>query len=281
LGVLHEHRHGTRRLELPRRHQRPLGGLADHDALDARLEVLQIRRQAQDGHDLRGDGDLEAALARHAVRRAAEAEHDVPQRAVVHVEHALPEDAARVQPQRVALRQVVVEHGRQQVVRAADGVDVAGEVQVDVLHRRQLRAPAAGGAALHAEHGSERRLAQHRHRALADPPQAVGEPDRRRGLALSRRRRRHRRDQHEPAVGLRAAPLDGLPGDLGLGATERLELLGGETDGGPDLLDGPEGDGARDLEILLSHALLDLSPGLASECQPSSRWNTRPSSSFG
>ena len=39
----------------------------------------------------------------------------------------------------------------EQIVRRADGVEVAGEVQVDVLHRHDLGVAAAGGAALHAE----------------------------------------------------------------------------------------------------------------------------------
>ena len=48
----------------------------------------------------------------------------------------------------------------EQVVGAADGVEVAGEVQVDVFHRHHLGIAAAGGAALDAEAGAEGRLAQ-------------------------------------------------------------------------------------------------------------------------
>ena len=97
------------------------------------------------------------------MRDAAQAEHDVAERAVVHVEHALPHDAAGVEAQRVALKDVVVEHRGQQVVRGRDRVEVAGEVEVDVLHRHHLRMPAAGGAALHAEARAERRLAERDH----------------------------------------------------------------------------------------------------------------------
>src|ERR1043165_6752067 len=60
-----------------------------------------------------------------------------------------------------------------------------------------MRAPAAGRTALHAEHGAERWLAQHRDRALPEPLQPIGEADRRRGLALARRRGRDRRDQDQ------------------------------------------------------------------------------------
>ena len=38
----------------------------------------------------------------------------------------------------VSLVDVVVDHGGQEVVRQFDGVEIAGEVQVDVLHRHDL-----------------------------------------------------------------------------------------------------------------------------------------------
>ena len=56
----------------------------------------------------------------------------------------------------------------QQVVGRADGVEVAGEVQVDVLHGDDLRVAAAGGAALDAEHRAEGRLTQRNDDVLAD-----------------------------------------------------------------------------------------------------------------
>ena len=46
-----------------------------------------------------------------------------------------------------------------EVVRGADRVDVAGQVEVEVLHRDDLAVAAAGRAALDPEHGPEARLA--------------------------------------------------------------------------------------------------------------------------
>ena len=91
---------------------------------------------------------------------AAERRDDRAQRAVVHVDDAAPADAARVDAERVAPIDVIVDQRGEQIVRRADGVEVAGEVEVDVLHRHDLRIAAAGGAALDAEAGTERRLAQ-------------------------------------------------------------------------------------------------------------------------
>jgi hypothetical protein len=51
------------------------------------------------------------------------------------------DDAALVDFQLVAPVDVVVDHRRQQVVGRGDGVEIAGEVQVHVLHRHHLRMP--------------------------------------------------------------------------------------------------------------------------------------------
>ena len=89
-------------------------------------------------------------------------------RAVVHVDHAPPGDAPHVEARLVALVNVIVDERRQQVVSQRDRGEVAGEMQVDVFHRHDLRVAAAGGAALHAEHRAERGLAQADQRLLAD-----------------------------------------------------------------------------------------------------------------
>ena len=57
--------------------------------------------------------------------------------------------------QLVAVHEMRLDHGRQQVVGRADGVDVAGEVEVEVLHRDDLGVATAGGAALDAEDRTE------------------------------------------------------------------------------------------------------------------------------
>src|SRR5699024_11635097 len=111
--------------------------------------------QAEDGHDLAGHRDVEAILPRGAVDLAAQPVHQEAELPVIHIHAALPGDAARVDVQRVALLDGVVDHGRQQVVGGADGVDVAGEVEVDVLHRHDLGVAAAGRAARSEEHTSE------------------------------------------------------------------------------------------------------------------------------
>ena len=73
----------------------------------------------------------------HAVDAAAEADDDVAQRAVVQVDDAAPRDRVGVDVERVAVEDVVVDVGGEQVVRHGHGVHVAGQVQVEVLHRHR------------------------------------------------------------------------------------------------------------------------------------------------
>src|ERR1051325_11557477 len=153
------------------------------------LQVIEAGRERQNRHDLRARNDDEPLLARRPGVQAAQPDDDVAQGAVVHVDGAGPRDAARVEAQRVAVMQVGVEHGRQQVVRARDGVEVAREVQVDVLHRDDLRVAAPRGAALHAEHRTQGGLADTERGVLTQTAQGLSDTHGHGRLALARRGR--------------------------------------------------------------------------------------------
>ena len=197
---LEQHGHGARGLEVAGAHRLAVAGIADDDVGEPLFKVVEVARQAEDRHHFRGDCDVEAIFARKAVGDAAERRHDRAQRPIVHVEHAAPRHAALIDAERVAPIDVVVEHRGEQVVRRGDGVKVAGEVEVDVLHRHDLGIAAAGGAAFHAERRPERGLADAQHRLLADIIKRIGQADGRGRLALARRRRIDRADQDQLAV---------------------------------------------------------------------------------
>ena len=177
-------------------------GQPDGDVGQALLQILQVRGQTQNRHDLGGGGDGEAGLRRHAVGRPAQAGDDVAQRAVVDIHTALPGHTARIDVERVALVDVVVNERGQRVVGTGDRVEIAGEVQVDLFHRDHLGVTAAGGAALDAHHGAERRLTQGHHGVLAQLRQRVRQTDQRSGLALARRGWRNTGDHDELAGGV-------------------------------------------------------------------------------
>ena len=144
-------------------------------AAEPRAQVLQVARDGEDRHHLGGGGDVEARLARVAVRAAAEADRRSLRSARSFMSSARRQPTrSGVDLVRVAVQDRGVEHRREQVVGRADRVDVAGEVEVEVLHRHDLRHAAAGGAALDAEHRAERRLAQAGDRPLADVRRGPG-----------------------------------------------------------------------------------------------------------
>ena len=66
------------------------------------------------------------------------------------------------------MQDVRLDDRREQVVRHADRMHVACEVEVEVLHGDDLRVAAAGRAALDPEDRSERRFAQTQNRLRAD-----------------------------------------------------------------------------------------------------------------
>ena len=186
--ILEQGRHGTLSLKVTGANGLAGIAVADNNLAQALLEVVNARRQAQDCHDLGGDGDIEAVLARHALGLTANAVDNVAQLTVVHIDDALPSNALNVNTELIALLNMVVEHGGQQVIGGADSMEVTGKVQVDILHGDDLSPAAAGSAALNAKDGAERRLAQGHGTLDAATTQAIGQTDGRGGLALARRR---------------------------------------------------------------------------------------------
>ena len=222
-GVLQKGRAGALGVNVGNGDGLAVVGVGDDHAAQARLEVHEVGRQAEDGHDLRGHGDVEAVLARHAVGDAAHAVDDVPELAIVHVHRALPHDATRVDVEGVALLDVVVQHGSDEVVGVLDGVEVTGEVQVDVLHGDHLRVAATSRAALDAKDGAKGGLAQAEHGVLAQLAQGIVQTDGRGGLALARRGGVDGGDQNELA--LCGCVLEGVNVNLGLVVSVELQLL--------------------------------------------------------
>ena len=254
---LEQRGHRAVRLQLLGAHRLTLARIGDDDVAEAFLQVVEVLGEAEDRHDFGGDGDVEAGFARVAVGDPAERADDLAQRAVVHVHDAAPDDAAAVDAERIAPVDVVVDQGRQQIVRRGDGVEVTGEVQVDVFHRDDLGVTAAGGATLHAEGRAERRLAQAADRLLADVIERVGQAHRGRGLAFAGGRRRDRRHQDQLAVRLVFKRLDEIHRHLGLVVAVRVEVFRGDAElvlG--DIKDAALGGGLRNFDVGLRRLVL-------------------------
>ena len=103
-------------------------GVGDKDIAQTLFQIADVFGETEYCHDFGGDGDVEAVGTNHAVNGFAHAVDDVAQLAVVHINHAPPQHAFGVDVQLIALVDMVVEHGSKQVIRRADGVEVAGKV---------------------------------------------------------------------------------------------------------------------------------------------------------
>ncbi len=246
--VLQQRRHRALRLQIAGGHGLAVVGVAHDDARELRLQIHHVAGEAQHRHDLARHRDVKAVLSGHAVGFAAETVHHEAKLAVVHIHAALPGDAARVDVQGVALLDVVVQHRGQQIVRRADGVEVAGEVEVDVLHGHHLGVSAAGGTALDAEDGAERRLAQSDGNVLADTSEPVGKADGRGSLTLARRGGRDSGDKDQLAVGS-VGLLQERGVDLGLPAAVLLQIFFVHMGPLRDFADGPHLAFLRDLNV--------------------------------
>ena len=213
------------------------------------FQIGDAAGETQHRHDLAGHGDVKAVLPGNALHFAADAVNDVAELAVIHIHAALPGDLLYVNAQSVALLNVVIQHGGQQVVGRADGVEIAGEVEVDVLHGDHLSVAAAGGAALDAKHGTERRFPQSGHGAFAQLPQTVGQTHGGGGLALACRGGVDGGHQDQLAIGSVGPILQQTVIDLGLVAAILLQIFLIDPRGGGNLRDGAHPALLGDLNI--------------------------------
>jgi len=68
----------------------------------------------------------------------------------------------------------VVQHRGEEVVGRGYGVEVSGEVDVDVLHRHDLAVTASGGSALDSENRAKRRFSKGQSGLLSQLGQGLG-----------------------------------------------------------------------------------------------------------
>ena len=117
---------------------------------------------------------------------------------------------------------VVVNHGRQQIVGKRDGIEVTREVQVNVLHWNDLGLTAACGAALHAKYGPQGGLAQANHRTFSNVVQRVSQTHCGGCLTLAGRCWTDRCDQNQFTVWTITQSINKVQRNFGFGPTKRF-----------------------------------------------------------
>ena len=171
-----------------------------HDFSETFFQILQTGSEAEDGHDFGCDGDIETVRTRKTVCRTAETDGDVTQGTVVHVDDAFPDDTTRIDTQFVAMMDMIVDQCGQQVVGHGDSTDIAGEMEIDVFHRDDLRITAAGSTAFHAEDRSHGGFTKTDNGLFANAIERVPQTDRGRGLAFAGGRRIDGGDHNQFAI---------------------------------------------------------------------------------
>ena len=172
----------------------------------------------------------------NAALAAGRCDGDIPESTVVHVEASLPEDAVGVDIKFIALIEVIVDHRGKKIVCRGYGVDVAGKVKVDILHRNDLRVSAAACAALYSEDGSEGRLSKCQYCLFAEFAQCLRETDAYSCLAFAGRRGVHRGDEDEPGIRVIRDLIQYIERDLGFVLAVTLDVLSRKTQLSCDLL---------------------------------------------
>ena len=129
--------------------------VAEQDVVDSPSEVLDVGGEAEDGHDFRGWGDVESRFADDAVGCRTESGDDVPEISVVDVHHPFPEHLFERRNGFLMLVEIIVHQGCDHVVRCGHSMEVAGEMQVDLVHRQHLRIAASACAPFHSKTWSE------------------------------------------------------------------------------------------------------------------------------
>ena len=254
-GVFQDRGERPRHAHLARQDGLTVGRVADEDPVEACPEVARGVGEAEDRHDLARGGDIETRLARNPAHpRPAEPDYELPECPVVHVERPPPEHPARVE-RGVAEVETVVDRGGQEVVRGGDGVEVAGELQVDLVRRGQPTGPAPRRAPLPAENRTHRRLPERQDRLLADLPEPLRQADRGRRLPFARWCRGDGRDQDQLSgriIGL----IQSLEPDLGFVFAVGLDVIVGDPEGAGHFGDGAEfGSLGRHIEGLSYHVI--------------------------
>jgi len=200
--VPQQRRHRADGAEIGGPHRAAVGTEADDDPRETLFQVLDSAREAEDRHHLARRRDVEARLAGIPSRCPPSRSRSRAGLGRSCRSRGATGRAGSPSPRALPWWRWLSTSAASRFVRGRHGVDVAREVEVDVHRGKQLRQSTAGPAALDAEVGAERGLAQRHGAADADPREPLRETDRGGGLP-SPRRGRDRGDQDEPPGHLR------------------------------------------------------------------------------
>ena len=163
--------------------------------------------------------------------------NDVSQAAIVDVDDTFPCDRCRIDvepPEMEMSKPGVVESffvvdptidsGGEQIMGGAHGVNVAGKVEIELVHGYDLGIATTSATSLHAEGGSLRWLTDRRYRAFADVGEGLSEADSGHRLAFAQLGGRHGGDDHVSRLASAADPVQYIEMDLRFVPSVQIDL---------------------------------------------------------
>ena len=201
---------------------------ADDDGAETAAEIGAVAGEGENGHNLRCGGDDEAGAAGGSLAFAVDVDGDAAEGAIVHVHGAGPPNLVGVDVQVVAVEEVGIDQRCEKIVRGGDGVEVAGEVEINLLAGLDPGEPSASRTPLHAEDGAEGGLAGGDDGAFADAFESLDEADGGDGLAFPGCGGSGGGDEDELAVGRPRRILQDVEVELGRPGGQRLVFAVGE-----------------------------------------------------
>ena len=185
-SVLKQSRHRALCLKVTGKHGSAVVCISHENVAKTGLEVVKRLCKAENSHYLAGNGYHKVVLSRYTVNTSAKTYRYVAQSSVVGVGNTGENYSSLVDTKLVALLEMVVNHSAKQIVCGGDSMEVTCEVQVDILHRNDLRISSARSSALDSEYRAERRLTQSDNGVLSELVHSHTETYRGRGFALAR-----------------------------------------------------------------------------------------------
>ena len=134
-------------------------GDAQKDIIDTATKIINACCETHDSHNLRSWRNIETRLCLDAVLISYTGD-DAAETTVVYVHHAAPENLLQLESLCLVLETVVIQKGSNHVVGLCNGMEIASEMEINLIHRQNLGVTATCGTTLHAKAWTERWFAQ-------------------------------------------------------------------------------------------------------------------------
>ena len=159
-------------------------GDAQEDVIYTATKIIDACCKTHDSHDFRSRSDIEASLCLDAVLISYTGD-DAAETTVVYVHHAAPENLLQLESLCLVLETVVIQEGSNHVVGLCNGMEIASEMEINLIHRQNLGVTATCSTTLHAEARTQRWFAKSHYSLLANLLHTQGETHGYGGLAIT------------------------------------------------------------------------------------------------